>query len=222
MILSNILYRTFFIKADLYGTAFTIHVNGKEFFVTAKHLLKEGVNPFLLKLFFQEKWHEFSATLVGHGRGEIDISVFQVPGLKGADFEVIPSEGELVFGQDVYFLGFPYKMWNDVGNLMGGLPCAFAKKGTVSSIGVGDPRILYIDAINNEGFSGGPLFFSPANKPHEVRIVGVVSKFRTESEAVVDAAGERTDMSVPLNTGFLVAYGIKHALDIIQSTQAFG
>jgi hypothetical protein len=217
MILSNILYRTFFIKAEQYGTAFTIHVDGIEYLITARHLLKQAVQNFELKLFFQNVWHGLPTTVVGHGKDEVDISVLRVPNpLSSAHLEVIPSMGELVFGQDIFFLGFPYKMWNDVGELMGGLPCAFAKKGTVSSLGFGDPQVLYIDAINNEGFSGGPLFFSPIGRPNEVRIAGVVSKFRTEHETVLDAEGNLTEMSVPFNTGFLVAYGIKHVFDIIQ------
>jgi hypothetical protein len=130
---------------------------------------------------------------------------------------VNPTIAELAFGQDVYFLGFPYKMWSDVGSIMGGLPCPFAKKGTVSSLGFGDPQVLYIDAINNEGFSGGPLIFSPLGKPTDVRVAGVVSKFRIEHEPVLDEKGNQTGHTVPYNTGFLVAYGVKHALDIIKA-----
>lgn len=74
------------------------------------------------------------------------------------------------------------------------------------------------DAINNEGFSGGPLFFYPLGKPTELRVAGVVSKFRVEHEAALDEHGNATTMTVPYNTGFLVAYGIKHALDLIQET----
>lgn len=116
---------------------------------------------------------------------------------------VTPSIAELALGQDVYFVGFPYKMWSDAGDLMGGRPLPFAKKGTASSIGFGDPQVLYIDAINNEGFSGGPLFFYPSGKLSEVRIAGVVSKFRIESEHVVDEKGERTECPSPTTLAFL-------------------
>lgn len=36
---TNVIYRTFFIKGSLYGTAFTIDHEGEEYLVTAKHLL---------------------------------------------------------------------------------------------------------------------------------------------------------------------------------------
>ncbi|MCM2284612.1 MAG: serine protease [Desulfobacula sp.] len=217
MILSNILYRTYFIKAEQYGTAFALDVDGVEYVVTARHLLDASKNGFLLKLFLKEQWHDLPAIVVGHGRGEIDISVLKIPiALAGPTVPVNPTVAELILGQDMYFLGFPYKMWSDGCGIMGGRPIAFAKKGTASSIGFGDPQVIHVDAINNEGFSGGPLFFYPAGKPTEVRVAGVVSKYRIENEIVVDGKGNRTDMSVPYNTGFLIAYGIKHAIDIIK------
>lgn len=125
--------------------------------------------------------------------------------------------GEITLGHEVYFLGFPYKMWGDVGKFMGGLPCPFAKKGMLSSLSLGKPQVLYVDAINNEGFSGGPLFFYPMGRPNELRIAGVVSKFRVEEEPVLAADGSPTGMRVQYNTGFLVAYSINHVLEIIRA-----
>ncbi|MBV6777895.1 MULTISPECIES: S1 family peptidase [Xanthomonas] len=218
MVTSNILLRTFFIKAEAYGTAFTLEVDGEEFLVTARHLLNQENPDFEIKIFHADKWQILSAEVVGHGRGEIDISVLKLrQRLSSAALTVTPTIAGLVWGQDVYFLGFPYKMWGDVGNLMGGMPCAYAKKGTVSSFKLHDPQILHIDAINNEGFSGGPLFFYPLGKPDEVCVAGVVSKFRIEHEYVIDAGGEPTKMTVPYNSGFLIAYGSKYILDIISA-----
>ena len=216
MVVSNILLRTFFIKAEAYGTAFTLEIDGEEFLVTARHLLSQEHQEFQIQVFHDEKWQSLNAQVVGHGRGEIDISVLRLPQrLSPAGYPVTPTIAGLAWGQDIYFLGFPYKMWGNVGNLMGGMPCPYAKKGTVSSYQLDDPQILHIDAINNEGFSGGPLFFYPAGKPEEVRVAGVVSKFRVEYENVIDENGEPTGMTVPYNTGFLIAYGSKYILSII-------
>lgn len=218
MIVQSIIKRTLFIKAHEYGTAFTIHFQEQEFLITARHLLDESLNNFDLKIFFNDCWHSFPATVIGHGKGEIDISVLklEVP-LTSPDFTVSPTMANLIYGQDVYFLGFPYKMWSSVGDFLNGQPLPFAKKGTLSTLGFGDPRVLYVDAINNEGFSGGPLFFYPAGDLNQVNIAGVVSKFRIEHEPVLDNQGIPTGESVPYNTGFLVAYGINHAIDIITS-----
>lgn len=216
MILTNILYRTFFIKGEQYGTAFTIDVSGVEYLVTAKHLLDTTKTEPQVQIFRNKQWKPLKVSLVGFGKGEIDIAVLRTQErLTGTEFTVVPSMGEITLGHDVYFLGFPYKMWSDVGSFMGGLPCPFAKKGTLSSLGAEKPHVLYVDAINNEGFSGGPLFFYPTNKPKELRIAGVVSKFRVEEESVLNEHGEQTKMKVQYNTGFLVAYSISHALELI-------
>lgn len=218
MVVSNILLRTFFIKADQYGSAFTLDVDGQEYLVTAKHLLNTSLSQFPLRIFLNEKWQELPATVIGHGQGEIDISVLKLANrMTPPEFEVIPTIADLVLGQDAYFLGFPYKMWGNVGLFLGGMPCAFAKKGTISFYGLDNPQIIYVDAINNEGFSGGPLIFYPHGRPTEVRIAGVVSKYRVEYETVIDSNGDGTCMTVPYNTGFLVAYGAKHILSIISA-----
>jgi hypothetical protein len=220
MIPSQILLSTLFIKAEQYGTAFLIKVVDSEYLFTARHLLDESKNTFEINLFFNNIWISVPVEVVGHGKGEIDISVLRpLTPLRPTPREshVTLSIGGIFLGQDVYFLGFPYKMWSDVGALMGGLPCPLLKKGTLSTLGNGDPQILYVDAINNEGFSGGPLLFYPIGKRQELHIAGVVSKFRVEREPVLDSEGNENGMYVHYNTGFLVAYGIKHALDLIPS-----
>jgi hypothetical protein len=77
-----------------------------------------------------------------------------------------------------------------------------------------DPKILWIDAINNEGFSGGPLVFQ-SNLPSEFKIAGVVSKYRIAEEAVLDAECKPTGLHVQYHAGFLLAYSIKHVTDLI-------
>lgn len=217
MVPTNVLYRTFFIRAAQYGTAFVLEVDGEQYLITAKHLLDETSDQFELQILYDKKWLRGNAKVVGRGRGEIDIAVLQVASrLTAPGFDVTPSIGHLMLGQDVYFLGFPFKMWADFGELMAGLPGPFVKKGTLSSITFGHPQVLFVDAINNEGFSGGPLYFFLNGNTNEPRIAGVVSKYRIEHEAVIDGDGNATKMTVPYNTGFLVAYDIKHALELIK------
>lgn len=220
MIQTNILYRTFFIRAAQYGTAFTLEVNDEEFLITARHLIPSHGDKIELQIFHGNQWLNGKAIVVGRGHGEIDIAVLKIDiRLTPKEFTVTPSSAHLTIGQDIYFLGFPYKMWGDGGSLMGGRPMPFAKKGVVSLVMMEPPQILYVDAINNEGFSGGPLFFYTDAEPQHLRVAGVVSKFRIEYEAVLDKEGNTTDMTTPYNTGFLVAYGIKHALELIHGAK---
>ncbi len=153
---------------------------------------------------------------MGVGRGEIDVTVLSPSKRLSEDIPLEPSL-QLILGQDVYFAGFPLKMWSNGGELMHGRPLPFVKKGTLSA--GWDPedsvKRLYVDAINNEGFSGGPLVFHE-HTSGQLKVAGVVSKFKIEEEPVLNAEGEKTELKVQYNTGFLIAYGISHALEMIR------
>jgi hypothetical protein len=215
MLPTNILYRTFFIRAGQYGTAFTLDIDGQELLITAAHLLPDDRNLTEIQVMRDGKWFGLPCEVVGVGAGELDIAVLKLrQRLTDPQFTVAAKFGDCYVGQDVFFVGFPYKMWLDYGPNVGGQAGAFLKKGALSGYLVGPPKTLYIDALNNEGFSGAPLYFFRNGNMHDPCIAGVVSKYRIEHESVLDGAGQATDLKVAYNTGFLVAYDIAHALDL--------
>lgn len=219
MVPTNILYRTYFIRAAAYGTAFAIDVGGEQYLVTARHLIPDHGAEISLHVFHNKKWLKGQVQVVGRGRGELDIAVLKATNrFTPNTFEVSLGFGEIHLGQDVYFLGFPYKLWTDYGELSAGLPGPFVKKGTLSSVSLGYPKTLHVDAINNEGFSGGPLYFFRGGDPSRASIAAIVSKYRIEYEHVLDREGNETGLQTAYNTGFLIAYDIKHALDLIDVT----
>ena len=73
---------------------------------------------------------------------------------------------------------------------------------------------MYVDALNNPGFSGGPIVFQPPSKT-DFKVAGIVSKFKIEFEQVIDPDGDHTEMTVAYNTGFLIGYDISKAIEII-------
>lgn len=153
-------------------------------------------------------------------RGEADIAILRVAErLTVADLELQPTVAELVLGQDVFIVGFPEHMYEDVGEHMGGLPCPLIKRGTAATLGMGDPQELFVDVLSNAGFSGGPVVFSPINQPRTVRVAGVISGYKTYREPVRSSDGTDTGMYVELNPGFLRAFGIKHVLTVIERMQ---
>lgn len=215
----NVLYRTYFIKAAQYGTAFAIDVGDTQYLVTANHLLPQAGTEIELQVLHEKRWLKVPVQVIGRGRGELDIAVLKSQTrFTPRTFEVSLGFGNIALGQDVYFLGFPYKLWTDYGALSAGLPGPFLKKGTLSAVSFDFPKTLHIDAINNEGFSGGPLYFFKDGNPQDVRIAGIVSKYRTEHEPVIDEQGNPTGLKVTYNTGFMVAYDIQHALNLITAT----
>ncbi|QNN77259.1 trypsin-like peptidase domain-containing protein [Pseudoxanthomonas mexicana] len=216
MITSNVYNRVFFIKAADYGTAFAIDHNDKQYLVTARHLV-DSSNQRTIKFFFNRQWVDIEVELIGLGSGETDIAVFRANVLLCTkELFLEPSSKDMAISQDVYFVGYPYKMWTDAGNSMNGRPCPFVKKGILSSAFVGDDGVprMYVDALNNPGFSGGPIVFQPPSKT-DFKVAGIVSKFKIEFEQVIDPDGDHTEMTVAYNTGFLIGYDISKAIEII-------
>jgi len=65
---------------------------------------------------------------------ELDIAVLKLPlRLTQPEFVIEAKFGDCYVGQDVFFVGFPYKMWVDYGAIAGGQPGPFLKKGTLSA-----------------------------------------------------------------------------------------
>lgn len=214
MITSNVLNRVFFIKSATYGTAFTIDVQGRQYLVSARHVIGDSP-PTSILFFYQDKWNDLPVRFVGATRGEADISVLATNIRLSPNFPMPADAVGIALGQDVYFVGYPYKMWTDMGKAMAGRPCPFVKKGILAAMDHSNHvQRLYIDAINNEGFSGGPVLFKPSINS-DFQVAGVVSSFKTEHEPVIDSEGNATDMTVAYNTGFLLAYDIHHAIKII-------
>ena len=215
MITTNVLTRVFFIRAERYGSAFTIDHGGKQYLVTARHLLGRVEDIDAIFVFHDREWKSLPVQVVGVRRDEPDIAVLSAPVRLSPPFPLEATSARLILGQDVYFAGYPYKMWVDGGDAMGGRPVPFVKKGSVSNLELSpELAVFWIDALNNEGFSGGPLLYR-TEAGGELKAAGVVSRFKTEHECVLGFDGEPTGDTVEYNTGFLVAYGVRHALELI-------
>jgi len=218
MITAEVYNRVFFIKIEQYGTGTAIDHNGKQYLVTARHLLEDNEKIASLKFFYDDAWFDLEVEIVGIGSGEVDIAIFS-PRIQlcPPSFPLSVGSGGIIVSQDVFFLGFPYKMSTKGGAALMGRPCPFIRKGILSSLfdnGYGVPK-LYIDAINNEGFSGGPIIFinQATKKPS---VAGIISKFKIEHEKVLCEQGEDTGWSVAYNTGLTIAYDISEAIKIIE------
>jgi hypothetical protein len=72
--------------------------------------------------------------------------------------------GDIIYGQDVYFLGFPYGMSMKLPqDFNKGYPFPLVKKGIFSTLPeeVNDLRRFFLDGMNNPGFSEGPCLHIP-------------------------------------------------------------
>ena len=215
MITANVIYRVFRIKVGLEtGTAFTIEEDGKEYLVTARHIAHSLQGKCQVEAFKDGGWVPLVLTTVGHAPEEVDISVL-APAERLTPTRPLPlpaSSKGLTYGQEAYFLAFPYGI-SDKFLVETGHPLPFVKRVTVSTL-FGKPYLL--DGHNNPGFSGGPVVFCPPGRK-EFQVAAVVSGYRWASAPIRDQENRDTEFHLRENTGIVVAYDVNEAIALIRA-----
>ena len=225
MITANAIQRTFHIKrGDATGTAFAIDRASRQYLVTARHVADGIDSGDTIAVFHENRWKNVTVDVVGIGKGDVDVAVLSCPTQLAPTYPLEASAVGLAYAQTVYFLGFPFG-WDSGGeNINREFPMPFVKAGIVSALIFGNPTRIFIDGHANKGFSGGPVLFVPNGLPQtELRVAGVVANYPTPlREPIVDKRGNPIvdDHNEPAaffqeNPGFVVAMGIRHAIDLI-------
>ena len=204
MVPSNALQRTLCIRrGDSVGTAFTIDRNGRQYIVTARHVVDDIASDDLIAFRHQRQWVEIPVIVVGLGAGETDVAVLAhtAPLTPSHPLE---ASGGWFHGQSVAFLGFPYGWDSGAENVNNGFPIPFVKAGIISAHVRGTPSRIYIDAHGNRGFSGGPLVFCLPGEPRVFHVAGVV-------------ADSPRDPITAEQTGFVRAIHIQHVVSLVDA-----
>jgi Trypsin-like peptidase domain len=212
-------YRAYQIKVgESIGTCFTIYVGDKQYLITARHIIDSWNPNQSIQTFHENQWKHIELGLVGRCEGEIDIAVLSAPILISPTSNLPATSGGIVWGQDVYFLGFPYGWYGDIGELNRNFPMPFVKKAILSCMFMQqDDRIqrFFLDGHNNPGFSGGPVVFRESNS-NEFKVASVISGYRYTNEPIFDGE-EQIPLAYRYNTGIIISYGIGHAIEIIEA-----
>jgi len=225
------------------GTVFSIDVDHREYWITAKHVLTGAEHPPYGSISSRlvpmrilnpgaegEEWLnvEFSVVDVSGG---IDIVVLAAP------YPLLPKQVPslttgakgVMLGADCEFLGYPFgggwrATWED--GRSDWMP--YTKHCTVSTLNFGEPKIYVLDGINNKGFSGGPVIYGTGT---DQQIIGVVSGYILEPAEVISPShrkatvrrdvekavcNKETNTEVGMNSGFIIAYVISPAIDAIR------
>jgi S1-C subfamily serine protease len=207
---------TFLIKVGVIeGTAFAIQYRGRQYLITARHVVRGlPARDASIDYFRKGMWKALPVTVVTPKNPDVDIAVLvpseDIASQEDARFAELTFKGARV-GGDVYFFGYPYGLHS----LNGSDIVPFVKKGAMSAIdGTDDSAVvLYVDAFNNEGFSGGPIAFFDAGS-NTWKIAGVVQGYLPE-RAKVRVGRQNVDTNTLVNSGILVGYSIQHALEAI-------
>jgi hypothetical protein len=217
MITTNVIQRTFQLRfKDCTGTCFTVDLDGKQYLVTAKHCIEGLSDGDTIEVFHGDEWRRLSVSLVGHGPQDVDVSVVALHQQLSPVHPLPPTTAHLVYGQDVFFLGFPFGLASNSKDLNGGFPLPLVKKATLSAIDFGPNAVMLLDGLNNPGFSGGPVVFTkPGSAKLDYSVAAVISAYRF-NRVSVDHGGYPTPLTVNENTGIIIAYSINHAVRLIE------
>ncbi len=223
MITANVIHRVFCLEfGGKYGTCFTIDLDEKQYLITARHLVENIQEKDTINIFHENEWKNVSTVLVGHCSGNVDISVLSTPEHTSPSMNMEPSSEGIVYGQDVYFLGFPYLDGQEISisKMNRNYPMPFVKKAIVSNMISRTPMkggyIFYLDGHNNKGFSGGPVVFKKPGKK-EYKVAAVISSYRHTEEPVFQVKDKaEADFMYKSNTGIILSCDIEHAIKVIR------
>lgn len=188
---SNVLRRTLLIEASsALGTAFTIEVDGRQYLITAKHVVAALPNETQSTIEVQKKsgWSPLKVT-VFKCDDPVDIAVLVPPAQLTVNFSLEPESKSLFVGQDAYFVGFPYglrfaKTYNGQPDVFG-----FVKKAVVAqfdSMPERKAQRILLDGYNNPGFSGSPLTYRDLNQSGLVfKVAGVIVSYESYESPVL-------------------------------------
>ena len=221
MITTNVIQRTFHINGEQQaGTAFTIDQNGRQYLVTAHHVVPDIEKNRRIGIFYEGQWKRVAVRIVGIDK-ELDIAVLACSEQLSPEYRLEPTIENLMYGQQLYYLGFPFG-W-DSGNwqMNRGFPIPFVKSAILSAALGGRRKTLFLDTILNKGFSGGPVVFKPLGQS-DYQVAGVVVNYPTpilepvvykNEEAAKDVKGE--DLYFQENPGLAVATEISRVIKLV-------
>jgi S1-C subfamily serine protease len=196
------------------ASSFTIDHKGKQYLVTARHVVNglpgKGADVEIRR---SGRWEKLKVDILLPANPSVDIAVLVIPAPLSTEPDLPADPSKLYLGQDAYFLGFPREIFTRAG----GDAVPFIKRATISAndVSTSTARIWYFDGFNNPGFSGGPIVYQSVDDK-QWRIAAVVRGYLTDT-AKQNVGGKLVDSSVLMNSGIIVAYDIRHAVEAINA-----
>ncbi len=219
MIVSEIItkIRHLRVAEECTGTGFLTEQNGCVCLVTARHLVQHLMRGDAIEIQRNGNWEPVVIQEIAHDP-KLDVSVIVTQLPLGVILNSVDLSMErIIYGQDVYFLGFPHGWFGDVGTLLSGYPLPFVKRALVSNLTGGGDKEFYLDGINNPGFSGGPVVFKNSASG-SWQIGGVISGYRYIEQDVIGS--KNAELKYEVNTGIVVASPINSAVSLIRELTA--
>jgi len=249
---ANVLLRTKRIVSGAgSGTAFTIDVDSRQYLITAKHIMAQtpGTKGIVRLCDAEAKCNEVAVSIL-RCADPVDIAVLVPDHQLTVAFELLPETKGMIFGQEVFFVGYPYGDTSLNTNTPDG-DIGFIRRATLSAQEKKPGWVrLYLDGRNNPGFSGSPIVYRDLNRPDvQFKVAGVISGYRPDitevmrpipiepsaitaedraRSVIIDMADGTHRKLTPTgdyvsgNTGIVVGYSIDAAVDLIRQSELKG
>ena len=108
MITSNVIHRTFHIRyRNGTGTAFVIDRDGRQYLITARHLVEGVAAGDSVELFHEKQWKTLVVDVVGIGSNGIDVTVLACPIQLAPPLPLEASNEGLVLANQCIFSASP-------------------------------------------------------------------------------------------------------------------
>lgn len=219
MVPANILRRTFQARHNGgTGTVFTLDVQGRQYLITARHVVETLAPHGTLDIYRNGSWTPTEIGDVWFASSGADLAVIDLLSPLSPSLPVTAADTTAYsLSQEVYFLGFPFGLRTEVGSINDGYPIPFVKAGIISSFekNSGNSSIIFIDGINNPGFSGGPVVTVDAR--HQVTVIGIIAGYRFSDDPIL-LHGKPSGLTYQSNTGLIVASNLKEVFSRIAAS----
>ena len=196
------------------GTCFAFDYNGKLFFITAGHVLKNIANN-TCKIRNKEKIYEDVAIKIIAVEENPDVAVFCMEDNTDRDIGNIQYSTNVYQGQELYYCGYPF-----FPNINGKntTPTLFIKKGILSAIMIRNKSPYFlIDGTSSPGISGGPVFYFN-EITQSVVVIGIITGFECLYGNIVDGKMYYpiSGYNAQYHSGTSIAWGISTAIRLIE------
>lgn len=199
------------------GTTFLIEKDSTNYFVTAKHIIKDSKygDKLTIEIYQDSLWKTLTGEVYFDKLNDIDIALIKPENFGYVKSGITFKQTESIIGDEGFFLGFPYGLKTNFDNNVG-FPLPLIKKalfsGTIIKNGI---QTLFLDGHNNPGFSGGPVLFKDRrrNGDNKYHLIGVISAYFNQQNELITPFGK---LKYNENSGIIIAFEQKHILEVIQ------
>lgn len=202
---------------DKFGSSVLVTSDVKKsvFLITCKHIfdqkeLIEG-QSIKFKLFRQEHWVDFKGIIHFPQNNNVDIIAIEIPDQEWIKNKFGIGMADIYLGQEVFFLGFPLGLETKVSNSSNnGFNLPWVKYARISSFFNDNGVIsIFLDGMNNKGFSGGPVFCMINN---QLTLIGIVKSYYTSELKIMY---DNKSLVFPENTGIIICHSATYINELI-------